>query len=272
MNNENLIDENVSPLVPAELLEEYNDIIDDSLRNVLRANSVRRYLEGSIEIFMKKNITKEFGLKDSEWDKKDLFDQINLIGEYYNKKFEGKLHKVRKVGNKGSHFGKVVSNEELRNAINIINNIFEYLVIEYFKKHKFGSEPPVLTLLSALPPRSRIKIIEGLGENRECNKWIIDKLSMAYLKNNQIDKSKDYLKECLDKKYINDEEYRYFVEKIDLLNSQISKFDISKNIFDTKRIFELLITDENYKNYSEFVELFFVLLSGYNVENNKKVK
>ena len=262
-----ILDEEISPMVPEELLDEYNDIMNNELRTVLRANSIRRYLEGIIELFIKNNILNNMRISQNDWDKKDLFNKIKIIGQYYDCEIKNKFHQIRIVGNKGSHFGSNVGEEEINKSILIINNIFEYLIIEYFKRHTFGTEAPVLTLLSALPPRSRVKIIEEVRKDDEFNEWTIDKLSMAYLKNGDIVKSKEFLKECLDKNYIDEEQYMEYIWKINILYDNIDKFDISKNILDTKRIANLLIkSSESYKNYQEFLELFLILLSGYNYQ------
>lgn len=260
-----VLDKEISPMIPEELLDEYNDIMNNELRTVLRATSIRRYLEGILELFVKNNILKNTGIAQEIWDENDLCNKIRMIGGYYDREIQRKFHKIRIVGNKGSHFGSNVAEEEINKSILIINNIFEYLIIEYFKKHRFGSEAPVLTLLSALPPKSRVKIIEEIRKNDEFNEWTIDKLSMAYLKSGDIEKSKEFLKECLENNYIDDQGYDNYMWKMDALNANIDKFDISKNILDTKRIVEVLTqSSESYKKYPEFLELFLILLSGYN--------
>lgn len=262
-----ILDKEISPMIPEELLDEYNDIMNNELRSVLRANSIRRYLEGILELFIRNNILKNIGVSQEIWNEKDLYNKIKMIGGYYDREIQSKFHEIRIVGNKGSHFGSNVDEEEINKSILIINNIFEYLIIEYFKKYRFGSEAPVLTLLSALPPRSRVKIIEEVRKNDEFNEWTIDKLSMAYLKSGDIGKSKEFLKKCLKNNYIDEQVYDDYMWKMDALNANIDKFDISKNILDTKRIVDALTqSSESYKKYPEFLELFFILLSGYNYQ------
>lgn len=262
-----ILEKEISPMIPEELLDEYNDIMNNELRTVLRANSIRRYLEGMLELFVKNNIVNNIGVSQKIWNEKNLYYKITMIGEYYNHEIQSKFHEIRIVGNKGSHFGNNVAEEEINKAILIINNIFEYLIIEYFKKHTFGSETPVLTLLSALPPRSRVKIIEEVRKNDEFNEWTIDKLSMAYLKSGDIKKSKEFIKKCLESNYIDEQGYDDYMWKMDALNANIDKFDISKTILDTKRIVDTLTeSSESYEKYPEFLELFLILLSGYNYQ------
>ncbi|QQR86536.1 MAG: hypothetical protein IPJ76_18450 [Flavobacteriales bacterium] len=59
--------------------------------------------------------------------------------------------------------------------------------IGYFKQRRFGSEPPVMSLLSLLPPKDRCEILEDVRAYDPANINVFDKLSMAYMKSNRME-------------------------------------------------------------------------------------
>ena len=142
--------------------------------------------------------------------------------------------------------------------------IVEEVVIEYFYNHPVGTEPPVLTMLSSLPPCKRIYILERVSQKDQGNIFLIDKLSMAYLKNGEKENAMQYLKREKENENLDEEMYEQLVDKIELLDRSMDKFDIAKNILDVARIFEYLFSLPDYNNYPEFVNIFLVLITGYN--------
>lgn len=66
-------------------------------------------------------------------------------------------------------------------------------IIEYFKDKPFGTEPPVMSFFSYLPPLDRVIILKEIFEFQK-NISVIDKLSMAYLKNGDYDKAIFFIK------------------------------------------------------------------------------
>ena len=59
--------------------------------------------------------------------------------------------------------------------------------IKYFKRHRFGSEPPVMSILSLLPPKDRCEILEEIRAFDPNNIHVFDKLSMAYMKSGRME-------------------------------------------------------------------------------------
>ena len=207
------------------------------------------------------NITKE------QWNEKDLFEHVNLIDEYYAKGFKNKFHRLRKIGNKGSHYGGNPSDSEIRDGLKIVQTLVEDIFVRYFIKHPLGSENEVMTILSALPPRSRVYILSVLWKNDKSNIDIIDKLSMAYLKNGDKDGSIKFLNDLLDNNYITKQYHTIFLQKINNLSKYLGHFDISRNIMDTKRIFQLLCPDNVINEYQEFINIFSIMIKGYDTIN-----
>lgn len=60
--------------------------------------------------------------------------------------------------------------------------------------------------------------------------------------------------------------YEQLVDKIELLDRSMDKFDIEKNILDVAKIFECLFSLPDYNKYPEFINIFLVLVTGYNKE------
>lgn len=255
----------VSPLIPFELLDEYNDFINPALREILRANCLRRYLEGAIDLLIKGKVIQSASITEKQWDKLKLYKKIEKIREYYSTDIADAFDELRHIGNPGSHFGNEVSRDDICKGIDVATKIVEMVLVEYFKTYPAGSQAPVLTLLSALPPRNRIYIWERIIENGQNDLWVTDKLSMAYLKNGQYEKSLAFLKEQKDRGIIDEEEHENFVQKINMLHKSLDKFDIAQNILDVKRIFETIAGSKTYQEYDEFLNIFLVLVSGYNL-------
>ena len=259
--------EEFSPLIPYELIEEYKDFINENLREVLRSNCLRRYLEGIIDLLLKEKIINLSNLDISKWDGYNLNNKIQAIGKYYDKDIEAKFNELRKIGNEGSHYGNTVSDENLKKGINIATRIVEMILIKYFKDYPIGSQPPVMTMLSALPPIHRVFILEALWKDGQNNEVVIDKLSMAYLKSGQYQKSLEFLETLKVEGLLSEEKYQCFVRKINLLNDNMDKFHISKNMVDVKKIFNQIVNNIDYTKYEEFTKIFVVLVSGYNVND-----
>lgn len=261
---EQILSSEVSPLIPFELLDEYNDFINPALREVLRANCLRRYLEGAIDLLIKSKVIQMESISEKQWDKLKLYKKIEKIREFYSTDIADAFDELRHIGNPGSHFGSEVPKDDISKGVGIATRIVEMVLIEYFKTYPAGSQAPVLTLLSALPPRNRIYIWGKILESGQNDLWVTDKLSMAYLKNGQYEKSISFLDEQKSIGIINEEEYENFVQKINLLHENLDRFDIAQNILDVKRIFETIASSTTYQQYEEFVNIFLVLVSGYN--------
>ena len=66
--------------------------------------------------------------------------------------------------------------------------------------------------------------------------------------------------------------YEQLVDKIELLDRSMDKFDIAKNILDVARIFERLFSIPDYYNYPEFVNIFFGVDNRLQWKNEKDTR
>jgi len=94
-------------------------------------------------------------------------------------------------------------------------------ILAYFDRHPFGSEMPVLTLLSTLPPRDRCSILEVIRAKDPSNVEVYNKLSMAYLKNGQESKARELLQEGLETDALDDFTFQQLDEKITFLHANM---------------------------------------------------
>lgn len=263
----NLLDKEIEELIPLDLLEEFNDFIDENMRDVLRANCLRRYIEGIIKVFFEKKIINISNIKVEKWKKLNLHNKIELLIKHIDKDFGNVLLDIKKIGNKGSHFGNRVDKDELVFAIKCTTNLVELIIIKYFNDNKFGSEPELMTLLSILPPSRRVYILNGIFNNDGENLNIIDKLSMAYLKNNEKNKSIYFLNNLYKDDIINNSYHEDFLWKVNNLEINLHKFDISRNMKMAKEKFKELDSLNLLDKYREFVSIFIILFSGYSKLN-----
>lgn len=260
---EQLLSAEISLLIPYELLEEYNDFVNPELREVLRANCLRRYLEGAIDLLLKDKIVNTAQIGIDKWNSYNLNNKIQAIGKYYDQDIKTIFDELRQIGNSGSHYGNEVPAEDINKGIGIASKIIEIILVKYFRDYPVGSQPPVMTLLSSLPPQNRVYILEKVWDYGQKDGHVIDKLSMAYLKSGNYNRSISFLKDVYNQGIIDCELYQNFIWKINSLNEHLGEFDIAKNIFDVERIFNYIVTSYDYDRYKEFTNIFLVLISGY---------
>ena len=100
---EKVLNQSIPPLIPYKLVDEYGDFINDEMRNVVRANCLRRYLEGAIDLLIKDKVLAA-GLPEEKWNNYNLNNRIQAIGKYYSKRIEEEFCRLRIIGNGGSHY------------------------------------------------------------------------------------------------------------------------------------------------------------------------
>ena len=84
---EKVLNQSIPPLIPYKLVDEYGDFINDEMRNVVRANCLRRYLEGAIDLLIKDKVLAA-GLPEEKWNNYNLNNRIQAIGKDYSKRME----------------------------------------------------------------------------------------------------------------------------------------------------------------------------------------
>lgn len=288
---ENNIKNEEAILMPVnkKFLDVFKEFMNDEQKTKIRANYVRQYFEGIIDLLLKSEIEKHLGereeYEDINWKRK-----IRFIEEKYDQEIAGNIREVFEIGGNGSHFKGRVDEIELQEIINIAIHIVEEIFVKYFlsPEHQFGKEN-IFTIFSMLPLNNRIYILEKICKNYK-NKDIIDRLSLAYFKYGEKDKAMEIIEVALKEKVVDNNFKSNQIEKIEILEKKLSSvqkmnseyekdpkyskaiisedkmvvgFPTSKDIFETKRaadVFKFWFKESKDK-YPEFINLFFGLMA-----------
>lgn len=283
-----IIDSVLMP-VNEKFLETFSEFMDDGLKNKFRANSIRQYTEGILDTLLRDEIEKHMSAKETyanySWKRK-----IKCIEDNYDKGIAEKIRKIFTVGGQGSHFhGGEIIGGELQEVIDIAIHLVEDIFIKYFlsPEHKFGTEN-IYGIFSMLPPHNRVYILQGVYAD-EKNAAIVDRLSLALLKNGEKERAMALLEDAYSNGVIDNDFKLYQAQKINLLEAELSSiqnlnrdftehkaimkpnnnrmqiivgYPSSKNIFEAKRAYDLFkVYFESPENYPTFNKLFFYLMS-----------
>lgn len=274
--------------VNQDFLDVFDIFMDEEQKTKIRANNVRQYVEGIVDLLLKDKI--KATLKPNElyeginWGRK-----IKILKENYDEEIANDIQDIFKIGGDGSHFNGKVKEEELQliieKAIHIVENIF----VKYFlaPEHKFGSEN-IYTIFSMLPLRHRIYILEKVSE-KYINQDVVDRLSLAYVKFGEKDKAYKLLEKALRDEVINTQFYEHKKKDLSVLSSKLIELydknegyeknpqyskalvveDVlvvglptSKDVFDTAKAVQIFsewfVQDKD--KYPEFINLFLYLM------------
>lgn len=132
---------------------------------------IRKILDYSDEEFLTlghKKITAELRKKKNN---DIIFDAINVINKYGS----SSIH---------TQHVKDITLKNYEDSLDALFDLFAFLLIDYFEKYEFGSQPRVVYAFSILPPIIRYKTLNALyiNPNHKDNIEIIDKLCLAILK------------------------------------------------------------------------------------------
>lgn len=274
--------------VNQDFLDVFDIFMDEEQKTKIRANNVRQYVEGIVDLLLKDKIKSTLKLNELyegiNWGRK-----IKILKENYDEEIANDIQDIFKIGGDGSHFNGKVKEEELQliieKAIHIVENIF----VKYFlaPEHKFGSEN-IYTIFSMLPLRHRIYILEKVSE-KYINQDVVDRLSLAYVKFGEKDKAYKLLEKALRDEVINTQFYEHKKKALSVLSSKLIELydknegyeknpqyskalvveDVlvvglptSKDVFDTAKAVQIFsewfVQDKD--KYPEFINLFLYLM------------
>jgi hypothetical protein len=206
--------------VNQDFLDVFDIFMDEEQKTKIRANNVRQYAEGIVDLLLKDKIkatlTQNELYEGINWGRK-----IKILRQNYDEEIANDIQEIFKIGGEGSHFSGTVKEEELQliieKAIHIVENIF----VKYFltPEHKFGSEN-IYTIFSMLPLRHRIYILEKVSE-KYINPDVVDRLSLAYVKFGEKDMAYKLLEKALRDEVINTQFYECKKKALSVLDSQL---------------------------------------------------
>lgn len=274
--------------VNQDFLDVFDIFMDEEQKTKIRANNVRQYVEGIVDLLLKDKI--KATLKPNElyeginWGRK-----IKILKENYDEEIANDIQDIFKIGGDGSHFNGKVKEEELQLIIEKAIHIAENIFVKYFlaPEHKFGSEN-IYTIFSMLPLRHRIYILEKVSE-KYINQDVVDRLSLAYVKFGEKDKAYKLLEKALRDEVINTQFYEHKKKALSVLSSKLIELydknegyeknpqyskalvveDVlvvglptSKDVFDTAKAVQIFsewfVQDKD--KYPEFINLFLYLM------------
>ena len=131
-------------------------------------------------------------------------------------------------------------------------------VVDYFQVNRLGSQPPVMTILSNLPSKDRCVILAEVLKSDPTNPTVYEKLSMAYLKNNNLSSALSCLENGKRSGNLSSHNYLILKDKIESLNANFNgNFPSSTNYQEAlQRIERDHNTTKNLGyDFSEFVDL-----------------
>lgn len=284
------IEMNNLALIPInrKFVDVFEIFMDDNQKTKIRANNVRQYVEGIIDLLLKDKIIP--ALKPNEdyagvnWGRK-----IKILKENYDENIAANIQEIFIIGGDGSHFDGKVTDDDLQTIINKAIHIVEDIFVKYFlvPEHRFGCEN-IFTIFSMLPLHHRIYILENVA-TYYINSDIIDRLSLAYTKSGEKDKAIAFLEKALQEKVIDIYFFNIQLNKINTVSENLTKlYEInaqydnspersvalivgnqlvvglptSKDVFDTAKAIEIFSewfeTDKD--KYPEFINLFLYLM------------
>lgn len=277
-----------------DFIDVFETFMDDNQKVKIRANNVRQYVEGIIDLLLKDKIVAV--LKPNEnYDGVNWKRKIKIITENYDENIGKNIQEIFRVGGGGSHFKGKVNDDDLNDIINRAIHIVEDIFVEYFldPKHKFGSEN-IFTIFSMLPLHNRIYILENVSKHYK-NEHIVDRLSLAYTKFGEKNKAITLLKKSLQEKIIDEFFYNAQLDRINILSQNLEELykknadyennpghsvalvvenklvvglPTSKDVFETAKAVQIFDTwfKTGKDKYPEFINLFLYLMKTDNRE------
>ena len=291
-------EDSILPLLPQSALEYFKDV-ENSKKLYLKATSIRNCLENIVDTIFIHIINDTISIDTTKWEKQDLYEKLNSLDVFFSKNKQKQLHKIRKIGNKGTHpkFHNILKEQDISISLNDLSKLCEWTILSYFQKYGFKINTWLPTIFSTLQPIYRIRILEPYfyslqfrnedlihhlekiqyntdhfilteiedvtDEEKNLDEIIlvIDKLSMAYLKNKEYDKSVNFIETCFKKNKINERFKNEMLDKLDILWKEIDSLPISNNIQDTKRHFDSIMEIIKKEEETLFITLFTAVIS-----------
>lgn len=176
------------------------DLLNDTFYVDGRSN---RGIIATIRQYSEVIVRKILNLPESEYVTLGKRDILTRIGTQSNNNtlLLNALGKIKGIGNDCSHTQKIeeISEQDVRDTIENLSDLYAYLFISHFEKHRFGSNKYIVSAFSILPPIIRYITLEYLYDNNCDDLDIIDKLSLAILKAFDENKAQEWLNERKDK-------------------------------------------------------------------------
>lgn len=178
--------------------EAYKDLVDDLINDTFYNNdgSLRGKI-ATIRQYSEVIVRKILNISNSEKvtiGNRDIINRLKEVSDN-NTLLISSLNTIKNNGNDCTHTQKIdkITEENFKECVNSLFNLYAYLFIAYFKKYEFGKNGEILSSFSILPPIIRYIALENLYNQDESNIMIIDKLVLAILKSFDKEKAIEWL-------------------------------------------------------------------------------
>lgn len=166
--------------------EAYTDLVNDLIFDAFYIDRPNRGKIASIRQYAEVVVRKILDLPESDTvtlGNRAIVQKLEQVSGN-NQLLMKSVDRIRLAGNKCTHTQETgqVTEEDVRDCIDNLFNIYASIFVLYFQKYKFGSNNEIMSAFSILPPIIRYLALNELYEQCPEDLSVIDKLSLVLLK------------------------------------------------------------------------------------------
>ena len=181
--------------------EAYRALVDDLINDAFYLEvASRRGVIAKIRQYAEVIVRKILNLSPNDTVELGNGKLQHKISEKNNPLLLKAVKDINKIGSECTHTKSIreISEDDVKNTIDRLFDLYASILIEYFEKYKFGTNPQIVYSFSILPPIIRYITLNYLYEKYPDNLMIIDKLSLVLLKALNKDAAMAWLQERKD--------------------------------------------------------------------------
>ena len=227
-----------------KFVDVFDTFMNEEQKIKIRANNVRQYVEGIIDLLLRDKIKATLKPNESyegiNWGRK-----IKILQENYDEEIANNIQEIFRIGGDGSHFSGEVQIEELEIIVEKAIHIVEDIFVRYFltPEHEFGSEN-IYTIFSMLPLRHRIYILEKVSEHY-LNQDVVDRLSLAYVKYGEKERAYELLEKAFQDEVIDFQFYTYKKKALNVLDTNLCELYKQNEEYEKNPEYSKALVSEN---------------------------
>lgn len=253
------------PLITPLAMKYYNNASCKEQMDYYRALDIRLCLEKLCDELIFEFVSSEH--KD-KWNGYNLHNKLIAAKSFIDNIIIDNLLKAKRIGNTGAHYGEEgnIVDSDIENAKKYILEFSLNVFVSYFKKYGFDAQGItwIPTVFSTLPPSYRVLILKEYYATNP-TAFVINKLSLAYLKDSRAEEARLFLKKCFDIGEIDKGMYVCLNDNLSLLEDafkiDIKRFSIASNLDEARDNFMRLLPSIKEEDRNSFVILISMLLN-----------
>jgi len=203
-----------------------SDLFSDTISAASKGNAARRYAEMMIDLFLSDRLKEKIG--GAEFRRLSLGDHIQQITPYTPPKIIEELWHIKRFGDKASHYSpdRNVTHEEASKAVKAALGLIDLILTQELIERPLNAPPCRATIFSVIFPGVRERVLANLL--KECSPnagdyylFLVNKFSLALVKNSKFTKARRNLDELVKKGSINEKFHEDQLESIKLVAESI---------------------------------------------------